>query len=103
MALAVAVERKRSRRHRRARRGIAPQLMALAVIAVLAFAFALLFGVLNTIQQQTNSTIQLDSTFTGAIDTAKNFTALGITIALAVVVVSLVMYMVRVIGGGAGE
>ena len=86
-----------------ARRGLGPMqaLYLLAMVAGLAIALGILFGVFDSITStlQANN-ITIDSGFIDSVNTAQSFASIGLFILAAVAVVGLAMFLVRVIGGG---
>lgn len=89
--------------HRRARRGLAPMqaLYLLAMVAGLAIALGILFGVFTSITNTlSQNNITIDQGFIDSVSTAQSFASIGLFILAAVSVVGLAMFLVRVIGGG---
>ncbi len=86
-----------------ARRGLGPMqaLYLLAMVAGLAIALGILFGVFGSITSTLQSNnITIDEGFVQSVQTAQSFASIGLFILAAVAVVGLAMFLVRVIGGG---
>lgn len=72
--------------------------MIFVVVAFLAFALGIIFGLLNNIQQTTNGTITIPSEFQNAISTSQSYAGLGLQILLVIGIMMAVTALLAVFG-----
>ena len=72
--------------------------MIFVVVAFLAFALGIIFGLLNNIQQTSNGTITIPSEFQNTISTSQSYAGLGLQIMLVIGIMSAVVALLSIFG-----
>ena len=78
--------------------GITGIAMIFVVVAFLAFALGIIFGLLNNIQQTSNNTITIPSEFQNTISTAQSYAGLGLQIMLVIGIMSAIVALLAIFG-----